>query len=54
MVILSLSPGARAQSGSILVKLQEVKAAQDELNQKQAHLQQLEQELNGIRRTAEK
>uniref|UniRef100_A0A3Q3BJP5 Structural maintenance of chromosomes protein n=1 Tax=Kryptolebias marmoratus TaxID=37003 RepID=A0A3Q3BJP5_KRYMA len=50
----TLSGGARSQSASILSSLQEVKDVQDNLNDKEAQLQDLEKQLVGLKGTAEK
>uniref|UniRef100_A0A1A8IH32 Structural maintenance of chromosomes 2 n=1 Tax=Nothobranchius kuhntae TaxID=321403 RepID=A0A1A8IH32_NOTKU len=50
----TLSGGARSQSASVLSSLQEVKDVQDNLNNKEAQLQGIEQELARLKGTAEK
>ncbi|XP_041357437.1 structural maintenance of chromosomes protein 2-like [Gigantopelta aegis] len=50
----TLSGGARAQSGSILEKLQELKDVEDELHTKTQNLREVEQELENIKKTSEK
>ncbi|XP_062984602.1 structural maintenance of chromosomes protein 2 [Elgaria multicarinata webbii] len=50
----TLSGGARSQSASILSKLQEVKGVQEELKTKEAELQMIGKELEGLQGTAEK
>ena len=46
--------GARAQSNSILEKLDEYKATESELAQKQEALARVEQELAGMRNVAQR
>lgn len=46
--------GARSQSASVLTSLQEVKEVRDNLNEKEAQLQDVEQHLAGLKGTAEK
>uniref|UniRef100_A0A672GNI5 SMC hinge domain-containing protein n=1 Tax=Salarias fasciatus TaxID=181472 RepID=A0A672GNI5_SALFA len=50
----TLSGGARSQSASVLLSLQEVKEVQDSLNEKEAQLQDTERQLAGLKGTAEK
>nr|KAF6487520.1 structural maintenance of chromosomes 2 [Rousettus aegyptiacus] len=50
----TLSGGARSQAASILTKFQELKDVQDELRIKENELQALEEELAGLKNTAEK
>ena len=50
--LLVLWSGARPQTGAILAKLTELKEAQDALNERQSHLEQIDAELSAIRRTA--
>ncbi|XP_007904709.2 structural maintenance of chromosomes protein 2 [Callorhinchus milii] len=50
----TLSGGARAQSASVLSKLQELKDVQDELRSKQTELQQVDKELGSLKSTVEK
>uniref|UniRef100_A0A8C4FGJ8 Structural maintenance of chromosomes protein n=1 Tax=Dicentrarchus labrax TaxID=13489 RepID=A0A8C4FGJ8_DICLA len=50
----TLSGGARSQSASILASLQELKGVRDNLNDKEAQLQDTERQLAGLRGTAEK
>lgn len=47
-------PGARSQSASVLSSLQELKEVRDNLNGKEAQLQDTEQLLAGLKGTAEK
>lgn len=47
-------PGARSQSASVLTSLQEVKDVRDNLNEKEAQLQDTERQLAGLKGTAEK
>lgn len=49
-----LLSGARSQAASILTKFQELKDVQDELRIKENELQALEEELAGLKNTAEK
>ncbi|GCB80332.1 hypothetical protein scyTo_0016166 [Scyliorhinus torazame] len=50
----TLSGGARMQSVSVLVKLQELKDVQDELKSKQANLQKVNKELESLKNIVEK
>uniref|UniRef100_A0A8C7B6U8 Structural maintenance of chromosomes protein n=2 Tax=Mustelinae TaxID=169418 RepID=A0A8C7B6U8_NEOVI len=50
----TLSGGARSQAASILTKFQELKDVQDELRMKEKKLQTLDEELAGLKNTAEK
>ncbi|XP_030887172.1 structural maintenance of chromosomes protein 2 [Leptonychotes weddellii] len=50
----TLSGGARSQAASILTKFQELKDVQDELRIKENKLQTLDEELAGLKNTAEK
>uniref|UniRef100_A0A671YH42 Structural maintenance of chromosomes protein n=1 Tax=Sparus aurata TaxID=8175 RepID=A0A671YH42_SPAAU len=50
----TLSGGARSQSASVLTSLQEVKDVRDNLNEKEAQLQDTERQLAGLKGTAEK
>ncbi|XP_037106989.1 structural maintenance of chromosomes protein 2 [Syngnathus acus] len=50
----TLSGGARSQSASVLVSLQEVKEVQSNLNEKEAQLKDIEQQLASLKGTAEK
>ncbi|XP_047556197.1 structural maintenance of chromosomes protein 2 isoform X2 [Lutra lutra] len=50
----TLSGGARSQAASILTKFQELKDVQDELRIKENKLQALDEELAGLKNTAEK
>ncbi|XP_067839676.1 structural maintenance of chromosomes protein 2 [Heptranchias perlo] len=50
----TLSGGARTQSASVLVKLQELKDIQDELKSKQTELQQVDKELGSLKNIVEK
>ncbi|XP_045879656.1 structural maintenance of chromosomes protein 2 isoform X2 [Meles meles] len=50
----TLSGGARSQAASILTKFQELKDVQDELRIKENKLQTLDEELAGLKSTAEK
>ncbi|XP_023608995.1 structural maintenance of chromosomes protein 2 [Myotis lucifugus] len=50
----TLSGGARSQAASILTKFQELKDVQDKLRIKENELQALEEELAGLKNTAEK
>uniref|UniRef100_A0A3Q0QT59 Structural maintenance of chromosomes protein n=1 Tax=Amphilophus citrinellus TaxID=61819 RepID=A0A3Q0QT59_AMPCI len=50
----TLSGGARSQSASVLSSLKEVKEVQDNLNEKEAQLQDTERQLAGLKGTAEK
>lgn len=53
--ILSFSlPGARSQSASVLSSLQELKEVRDNLNDKEAQLQDTERQLASLKGTAEK
>lgn len=47
-------PGARSQSASVLSSLQELKEVRDNLNDKEAQLQDTERQLAGLKGTAEK
>lgn len=46
--------GARSQSASVLTSLQEVKEVQDNLNEKEALLQDMEQQLASLKGIAER
>uniref|UniRef100_A0A669D597 Structural maintenance of chromosomes protein n=1 Tax=Oreochromis niloticus TaxID=8128 RepID=A0A669D597_ORENI len=50
----TLSGGARSQSASVLSSLKEVKEVQDNLNEKEAQLQDTERQLASLKGTAEK
>ncbi|XP_045904047.1 structural maintenance of chromosomes protein 2 [Micropterus dolomieu] len=50
----TLSGGARSQSASVLSSLQELKEVRDNLNDKEAQLQDTERQLAGLKGTAEK
>ncbi|KAG7238364.1 hypothetical protein INR49_030961 [Caranx melampygus] len=50
----TLTGGARSQSVPVLSLLQEVKDVQDKLNEKEAHLQDVERQLANLKGTAEK
>ena len=52
LICRSLFIGARAQTGSILVKLTELKAAVDALHEKESHLRNIEKQLNNIKQQA--
>lgn len=49
-----LQSGARSQAASILTKFQELKDVQDQLRIKENELQALDEELAGLKNTAEK
>lgn len=49
-----LLSGARSQSASVLSSLKEVKEVQDNLNEKEAQLQDTERQLASLKGTAEK
>lgn len=46
--------GARSQSASVLSSLQELKEVRDNLNDKESQLQDTEQQLAGLKGTADK
>lgn len=46
--------GARSQSASVLSSLQELKEVRDSLNDKESQLQDTEQQLAGLKGTADK
>lgn len=50
----TLSGGARSQAPSVLSKIQEIKAVQDELRTKETELQTIERELAALKNTAER
>ncbi|XP_068177856.1 structural maintenance of chromosomes protein 2 [Antennarius striatus] len=50
----TLSGGARSQSASVLASLQELKEVRDNLNDKEAQLEDAERQLAGLKGTAEK
>lgn len=50
----TLSGGAQSKSGSVLLKLEELKETQNELNNKEHSLREIETALSNIARTAEK
>lgn len=52
--LFSLLPGARSQSASVLTSLQELKEVRDNLNEKEAQLQDTERQLASLKGTAEK